>query len=80
MHPDLMRELIDQRGREMRSQASQARLASALRKALRRRRHGAAADTFVAPAIPDYVDGTFRTDGQPAQEHSNAGAQSRPAA
>lgn len=78
MHPDLMRELIDQRGREMRSQASQARLASALRKTLRGRRHGKAADTFVAPPVPDYVDGTFHTDSQPAQEHSSAGA--RPAA
>jgi hypothetical protein len=78
MHPDVMRELIDQRGRELRSQVGQARLASSLRKALRRRRHGGAADTFVAPAIPDYVDGTFRTDDQPAQEHS--GASARPAA
>ncbi|MBV9382488.1 MAG: hypothetical protein JOY82_15940 [Streptosporangiaceae bacterium] len=80
MHPDLIRELIDQRGNELRSQARQALLVSALRKARRSRRRGGSAEQFAAPRIPDYVDGTFRTDGQPAQEHSTAGSASRHAA
>ena len=62
MHPEILRELNAQRGREMRAQARQARLA---RMAIRNRRRGRyrpdEADEFVAPAIPDYVDGSFRT-------------------
>jgi hypothetical protein len=76
MHPDLMRELIDQRGREMRSQAGQARLARTLRTALRGRRHaaGAAPEELAMPPIPDYVDGTFRADREPAPEHGTPAA------
>ena len=58
MHPDVMRELADQRGREMRAQAREAALARRIRKEMRRRT--AAAAEFVLPPIPDYVDGTFR--------------------
>ena len=71
MHPEIMRELSAQRGREMRERARQAGLA---RIAIRRRRRGrsqpAEADGFVLPAIPDYVDGSFRTE----REASTAGA------
>jgi hypothetical protein len=58
MHPDVMRELANQRGREMRARAREATLARRIRKEMRRRT-GAAAE-FVLPRIPDYVDGTFR--------------------
>ncbi|HEX8008056.1 MAG TPA: hypothetical protein VF482_16690 [Trebonia sp.] len=58
MHPDMMRELAEQRGREMRARAQQATLARRIRKETRRRT--AAAAEFALPRIPDYVDGTFR--------------------
>jgi hypothetical protein len=67
MHPEFLREMIDQRSREMRARAHQARMARLARLAgmvsRRGRRVGAAvqeADGFVIPAIPDYVDGSFR--------------------
>ena len=56
MHPDVMRELANQRGREMRARAREATLARRIRK----ERRTAAAAEFVLPRIPDYVDGTFR--------------------
>jgi hypothetical protein len=63
MHPDILREVTEQRGREMRARAQQASLARIASKAARavRRGHGAReeADGFVMPAIPDYVDGSF---------------------
>jgi hypothetical protein len=57
MHPDVMRELADQRGREMRAGAREATVAKRIRK---ERGRTAAAAEFVLPRIPDYVDGTFR--------------------
>jgi hypothetical protein len=78
MHPEIYRELISQRGREMREQAHKAtlaRTASRLRRASRR--GGAQAEAgngFAIPVIPDYVDGSFRTEpagdavaGEPGQ-------------
>ena len=61
MHPEILRELSAQRGRELRDRAHRARL---VRMAIRSRRHGRDLpdDDFVVPAIPDYVDGSFRTD------------------
>ena len=65
MHPEILRELSAQRGREMRARARQAKLSRLAILAGRRRRHQAdVADDFVIPAIPDYVDGSFRA--QPA--------------
>jgi hypothetical protein len=52
MHPDVMRELANQRGREMRARAREAALASRLRKEMRRRT-AAAADVILL-RIPDY--------------------------
>jgi hypothetical protein len=66
MHPEILRELTAQRGRELREQAHRASLARHARRTLRdwRRGHRAVqADEFVVPAIPDYVDGSFRTAG-----------------
>ena len=58
MHPDVTRELVDWRGREMRGRAQEAALAKRIRKEMRRRT--AAAAEFGLPRIPDYVNGTFR--------------------
>jgi hypothetical protein len=65
MHPEILRELTSQRRREMQAQAHQAVLARSASRAARILRHGTGtpdeADEFVVPAIPDYVDGSFRT-------------------
>ena len=72
MHPEILRELSAQRGREMRAQAHQSML---VRMAVRARRRGRdlpdQADGLVLPAIPDYVDGSFRTE--PADEAAASG-------
>jgi hypothetical protein len=75
MHPEIMRELTAQHGRDLREQAYQAqlaRIASRGRRAIRRHaRHLAGADAFVVPAIPDYVDGSFRSEVPvPAARHT----------
>ena len=66
MHPEILRELSAQRGREMRARARQAKLARMAIWARRRRNLPDKADGFVVPAIPDYVDGSFGTG--PADE------------
>jgi len=69
MHPEIMRELHAQRSRDLQERAHRAglaRTASRALRALRRNRRQAEADGFVAPAIPDYVDGSFRTAGDKA--------------
>jgi hypothetical protein len=60
MHPDLMREMVRQRTIERQEEARKGRLARSVRKALRQRGRTETPDTLVMPAIPDYVDGTFR--------------------
>ena len=66
MHPEILRELTAQRGRDLRERAHRAQLArtaSQSRRAIRRHaRHLDEADAFVVPAIPDYVDGSFRSE------------------
>jgi hypothetical protein len=64
MHPEILRELSAQHGRDLREQASRETAARAARRTLRR--HAPASDEFVVPDIPDYVDGSFRTDEVPA--------------
>jgi hypothetical protein len=65
MHPEILRELTSQRGREMQAQAHRAMLARSASRALRILRRGTGApdeaDEFIVPAVPDYVDGSFRT-------------------
>jgi hypothetical protein len=61
MHPDFLRELNSQRGREMRQRAHETALARMLRAARRGTKATDETDEFVVPAIPDYVDGSFRT-------------------
>jgi len=63
MHPEFLREMTDQRVHERREQGHQARLARLAIRASRRRRNAPdQADGFVVPRIPDYVDGSFRTE------------------
>ena len=79
MHPEFARELTDQRGREMRARARQSQLARIAIRVGRRRRHQPdETDGFVLPTIPDYVDGSFRTE--PAGEAAGAEAGQAPAA
>jgi hypothetical protein len=54
MHRDVMRELANQRGREMEARAREARLARRIRKQMRSRTTEAGEQ--VLPQIPDYVD------------------------
>ena len=72
MHPEILRELNAQRGRELRDRAHRARLAKMARGS---RRHGRDLpdDDFVIPVIPDYVDGSFRTDRTVGQVTSETG-------
>jgi hypothetical protein len=73
MHPDIMREVASQRAAERREAARNASIARTLRKAIRAQRNRTEApDTFVVPAIPDYVDGTFHVaeNEVPAQRTS----------
>ncbi len=78
MHPEMLRELTAQRGREMRARARQATLARlAIRVGRRRRNLPDEADGFVLPAIPDYVDGSFSTG--PAGEAAASEASRAPA-
>ena len=72
MHPDILRELISQRGREMREQAHRARLVRMSRRS-RHVRDLPPDDEIVIPAIPDYVDGSFRTEPAADQVATEAG-------
>ena len=72
MHPDILRELTSQRGREMRERAHRARLVRMIRKS----RHGRDLppdEEIVIPAVPDYVDGSFRTEPAVDQVAAEAG-------
>jgi hypothetical protein len=79
MHPEIMRELHSQHHRDLQQRAHRAHLARTVSRALRALRHStgvAEADGFVMPAVPDYVDGSFRTTGDqvtsqvPAARHA----------
>jgi hypothetical protein len=62
MHPEILRELNAQRSRELQERAHRAMLARTVSRTLRAlRRDAHPADEFAVPAIPDYVDGSFRT-------------------
>ena len=62
MHPEFLREMTAQRQHEMWTRAHENRLARLASRVGRRRRHLPEADGFVIPPIPDYVDGSFRTE------------------
>jgi hypothetical protein len=63
MYSYMMHEVAKQRTAERQEEARRSNLARALRKAKRQRNRVDARSTFVPPAIPDYVDGTFREAG-----------------
>ena len=72
MHPDFAREIHNQRGREMREQAHRSRLVRMIRNS----RHGRDLppdEEIVIPAIPDYVDGSFRAERAADQVATEAG-------
>ncbi len=79
MHPEILRELSAQRGQELRARAHHANL---VRMAIRARRRGKdlpdETDWFAVPAVPDYVDGSFRT--HPAEDKAASDAGQAPAA
>jgi len=67
MHPEILRELTAQHGRDLRERAHRVQLARTVRRTLRAMRHRTRPDDeIVIPAIPDYVDGSFRTAGDEA--------------
>jgi hypothetical protein len=67
MHPEILRELTAQRHRDLHQQAHRASLARTVSRALRGlRRDVHPGEELVVPAIPDYVDGSFRTAGDEA--------------
>jgi hypothetical protein len=69
MHPEILRELHAQHRHDLQQQAHRALLARSARRALqalRRNARHAEADEFAVPAVPDYVDGSFRTAGDEA--------------
>ena len=73
MHPEILRELNAQHGRDLRQRADQAQLARAVSRGRRAARRHARdeADAFVVPVIPDYVDGSFRSEAPvPAARHA----------
>jgi hypothetical protein len=63
MHPEMLAQIIQDRGRDMQARAAEDRLARGLFKARRARRRGdqqhTEQDSFVMPAIPDYVGGSL---------------------
>lgn len=71
MHPDISRELMNQRTSEMRAAAQRASLARKARQAVRARRREHT--EFVPPVIPDYVDGlvTVPEHQVPAQRNGS---------
>jgi len=85
MHPEILRELTSQRGREMRARAHEAMLARTASRAQRARRRGGMLDEAAGlgiPAIPDYVDGSFRVpsaSGSPADQRARVPAARRAA-
>ena len=72
MHPEILRAMNDQRGQEMREQGAPVQ-ACPDGDPGRRRGRDLPDDDFVVPAVPDYVDGSFRTDQAVGQVASEAG-------
>lgn len=70
MHPDILRDLVSQHGRELQQQAHRSAVAHTESRVRRALRHGHVSQDEAAspalPAIPDYVDGSFRTTGDEA--------------
>ena len=59
MNPEILRMIAKQQVRDAQVRAYRQRTARALRAG---RRHAVVTDDFAIPPIPDYVDGSFRTN------------------
>jgi hypothetical protein len=83
VHPEFLREMTAQRQHEMQTRAHQNRLAQLAIRVGRRGRNRPEADGFVIPPIPDYVDGSFRTEpassGSAAAQTASGTGQAAPA-
>lgn len=64
MHPSMAYEIIRQHEHDRREQARRDTEAKAAREVARAARAAAKSRRAVIPAIPDYVDGTFREAGE----------------
>jgi hypothetical protein len=73
MHPEILRELTAQRQRDMHAVAHEAKLARMMRAVRRGAQARHRADEIAIPAIPDYVDGSFRTTPAGDQAASQPG-------
>lgn len=73
MHPEILRSINAQRGRELRDRAHRARLVRFAIRSRRQHGHDLPDDDFAVPAIPDYVDGSFRTERAVSQVAGEAG-------
>lgn len=63
MNPEILRQIASQQISDQRARAQRDRVARTIARALRGgHRHETESDGFVAPAIPDFVDGTFHAD------------------
>jgi hypothetical protein len=83
MHPEFAHQIMIQRQREAQARAAQHRTVRALAKARRAQRRGlavAGTDDFIIPAIPDYVDGSFRVTGTDTPGMATSGPATRHAA
>jgi hypothetical protein len=63
MHPEILRQLNNQRGREMQARAHHARLVRMIKSVRHGRQVLNETEELVLPPIPDYVDGSFHTEG-----------------
>ncbi|HEX6527757.1 MAG TPA: hypothetical protein VF070_48225 [Streptosporangiaceae bacterium] len=59
MNPEILRMIAKQQVQDAQARADRRRMARTLRFG---RRHAAEIGDFAVPPIPDYVDGSFRTD------------------
>jgi len=71
MNPEIMFQIAAQQVQDRRARAHRDRVARTLARALRGG-HGTTveSDGYMAPAVPDYVDGSFRVAGSAAEAAS----------
>jgi len=82
MHPEILRQIIEQRSRESQARAAEGRLANQLIRALRsQRRHGSPITSdYAIPAIPDFVDGSFAAGQASTASQASPAGQAKSAA
>jgi hypothetical protein len=80
MHPEILRQLTEQRNLEAQTRAQRDRLAKQLLRSLRHHSSAADSNVYAIPAIPDYIDGSFIDSAQQAKSAAAPGAHRVPAA